>query len=205
MKVSAAVISLKRFVVKDKGLLWAFVAIFAGIISGSLLYALILHSGNNGIFQLFITFNIDFINKSELEIFSGITLNVLLYFMALFISGCCFNGKPLCVFITFIKMLGIGATVTYLYAQYELKGLEYVLLVFFPGKILLLFSSMLMTKSCFEMSSLVKNGISEKGSGASVIKLYYLKSLIYMLVFMLSAATDYIAIKIFSGLFDFDL
>lgn len=205
MKVSTAVISLKRIVIKDKGLLWAFLAVLSGIISGSLLYTLVLCNSSNSIFKFFISFNTDFINKSDLEIFSGIVLSELLYFVVLFILGCSFTGKPLCIAATFIKLLGIGAMITYLYAQYELKGLEYVLLIFFPGKVLLIFAAMLMTKNSFEMSSTVKNGIYEKGSNTAIVKQYYLKSIIYMLIFLLSSAVDYIMLKVFSGLFDFSL
>ena len=99
--------------------------------------------------------------------------------------------------------MGISALISYLYVQYGIKGLEYVLLVFFPGKCIFLSAAVIMTKNSFDMSCIVKNGIAEKGSSTPISKVYYFKSLIFSMLFALSALVDFSALKIFSGLFDF--
>ena len=203
MKVNTAVFSLKGLAIKDNGLFAAFLSVLTGLISGSLIYALFIHKNNNPIVDIFIMFNTEFIGKADAELFSGIAVSVLIYFLMLFISGSSFFGRPMCVVVTFFKFAGIGALISYLYITYGLKGLEYVLLVFFPGKLILIFTSVLMTRSSFEMSGIVKNEANEKGSTTSSAKLYYLKSLIYLLLFIISAAIDFLTIKIFSSLFDF--
>lgn len=203
MKVNTAVFSLKGLTIKDNGLFAAFLSVLAGLISGSMVYATFIHKNNNPIVDIFISFNTEFIGKADAELFSGITVSVLIYFLMLFISGSSLFGRPMCVVITFFKFAGIGALISYLYIAYGLKGLEYVLLVFFPGKLILIFTSVLMSRSSFEMSGIVKNGTNEKGSTTLSMRLYYLKSLVYLLMFIVSAAIDFLMIKIFSSLFNF--
>lgn len=203
MKMKASVLSLKNLFIKDKALISAFFAALTGVLTGALIYGFKLNNTNNPLFDLFISFNTDFTGKSQAEIFSGIAISVLVYFLALFLSGTSFTGKYLCIFATFFKMLGIGAFISFLYVKYGLKGLEYVLLVFFPGKTILFFSSLFMTKNSFDMSNNVKNGIYEKGSSTDFIKTYYLRSMIILFVFLLSAVVDFVTIKVFSPLFDF--
>lgn len=205
MKVNAAVLSLKGLSVSDKSLLTAFFSVLSGLMSGSLVYAFDIFNNDNPIGEIFISFNTDFIGKTDIEVFSGITVSVLIYFMILFISGSSIFGRTMCIVTTLLKFAGIGALISHLYSSYGLKGLEYVLLIFFPGKLFLIFAAVLMTKCSFDMSNTVKNGSGEKGSTASVMKLYYLKSLVFLSVFILSAAVDFFTIKIFSGLFDFSL
>ena len=202
MKSSGAVLSLKRMTIKDKGLLAAFISSLTGIISGTLIYTFFLIN-ENPIFDVFHSFYTDFKDKTDIEAFSGIVVVILLYFFVLFISGSSFMGKYLCVSATFFKAVGIGALISFLYSEYGLKGLEYVLLVFFPGKCILLFAAILMTKNSFDMSNTVKNGMSEKGSIASFVKMYYVKSLLSLIIFIVSATADFLLIKIFSDLFDF--
>lgn len=203
MKVNAVVFSLKGLFRKDQGLLAAFLSALTGLVSGAFVYAFVLHEKNDLIVGAFIKFTTKFSDKSDIEIFSGFALGVLFYFAALFISGSSFLGKRLSIVITLFKTAGIGTLISHLYITYGLKGLEYVLLVFFPGKIIFIFAAVLMTKCCFDMSSSVKNGVDEKGSAAQLIKMYYLKTLVYLLIFILSSAVDFFTIKIFSDLFDF--
>ena len=205
MKVNAVVFSMKRFLIKDKGLLSAFITIFIGILVGVFIYAFLLNDKENILFDLFVSFNTDYISKSDIEILSGIALNVLIYYLILFFSGTSFLGRYICLTATFVKVIGISALISYLYVQYGLKGLEYVLLIFFPGKTILLFAAVIMTKNSYDMCSIVNNGAGEKGSTASIKKIYYLKSLIFSILFALSALIDYVSLKIFSGLFDFSV
>lgn len=205
MKLKAEVFSLKGLSIKDKSLLVSFLSVLSGLLGGSLIYALYIFNNDNHIVDIFITFNTDFIGKSDIEVFSGIALSILVYFIALFISGSSIFGRTMCIVTTLLKFAGIGALISYLYTYYGLKGLEYVLLIFFPGKIFLIFAAVLMTKSGFDMSSAIKNGSVEKESAGSVMKIYYLKSLMFLLLFILSAAVDFFTIKIFSGLFDFTM
>lgn len=203
MKINAVVFSVKSLLIRDKGLLSAFITIFAGIIIGVLTYAFALNGNKNELFDMFISFNTEYISKSNIEIFSGIALNVFAYYFVLFLSGTSFLGRYISLTATFTKVMGISALISYLYVQYGLKGLEYVLLVFFPGKCILISAAVIMTKSCYDMCGIVKSGTAEKGSTTSIKKIYYFKSLVFGLMFLLSAVIDFVLLKIFSGLFDF--
>ncbi len=203
MKINAVVFSVKSLLIKDKGLLSAFVTIFAGILVGVLTYAFALNNSKIELFELFVSFNTEYINKTNIEIFSGIALNVLIYYFVLFLSGTSFLGRYICMTASFVKVAGISALISYLYVQYGLKGLEYVLLVFFPGKCILISAAVIMTKTSYDMSCIVKSGTTEKGSTAPIKKIYYFKSLIFGMLFVLSATVDFLSLKIFSGLFDF--
>lgn len=203
MKINTSVFSLKGFSLNDKGLLAAFLSVLTGLISGSLVYVLVIHKNNNPIIDMFITFNTEFVEKSDIEVFLGIAISVLIYYIALFISGSSFLGRTICIVATIFKSAGISAMISYLYTVYGLIGLEYVLLVFFPGKLILIPAAVLMTKCSFDMSHTVKSGLNEKGSVPSIVKIYYLKSLIFLLIFIISATVDLFTLKIFSNLFDF--
>ena len=203
MKVNAVVFSAKSFLIKDKGLLSTFITMFTGVLVGVFIYAFLLNNTENVFFDLFISFNTDYISKSNIEIFSGILFNGLVYYLILFLSGTSFLGRYICITATFMKVVGITTLISYLYIQYGLKGLEYVLLVFFPGKAVLLLAAVIMTKNSYDMSRVVNNVIIEKGSTTSMKKLYYFKSLVFSFLFILSALIDFLALKIFSGLFDF--
>ena len=185
---------------KDNRLLLSFLSIASGLVFGTVSYIFSSCLIKNELYKLFVDFSIIFSDKTYLEIFSGFALSGLAYFFLMFIVGGSIFGKLLCSFITFIKAVGISLVTTYLYCDYGLKGFEYALLVFFPGKIILLFAMLFMTKTCIESSILLTN-VSEMNSVK--IKNYCLKMIVVFIFLLISWMVDLLYIVVFSGLFSF--
>lgn len=190
----------KSALLNDRGLLFSFIAILFGLIFGTVLTVFFENGIKNEILSLFVSFNTEIADKSKMELFSGIILSGLLYFGAMFISGGNIFGKELSLIITAVKASGITAVIAFLYSQYALKGLEYCLLIFLPGKLIFMFGMLFMTKCCFDFSKKLRCNSNEVIKDT---KLFSLKSSISFLIFMLSWTVDFLAIIVFSGLFDF--
>lgn len=196
IKAAACGLDLK----KDKAIVFSFTSIVVGLISGAVITAFSSASLKSEIEKLFISFFTDFTDKSSLEIFSGIVLDGLIYFIALFISGSNIFGKEMTVILTALKSCGITAIIYVLYADYGLKGLEYVLLVFMPGKVILLFAMLFMTKFSYEFSTDLRS-TNEKNPATDV---YIVKSVITLIFMLISWLIDFFAIVLFSSLFTFN-
>ena len=194
-------ISLKNILNKtDKSIFLSFIFIFSGLLSGVLIYMFINENVRPGILKLFLRFYTDFSNKTYIEIFSGIALFGIFYFIIMFISGSSFYGKTISALVTFVKSTGLTLLVSYLYCEFSLMGLEYVLLVFFPGKTVLISGMLLMTKNCIDMSDkLIK---CNKTDFNDYKKRYLIKSILALFIIIFSCLVDLICIKIFSPLFN---
>lgn len=197
---SLIIFSGNLFDFKDHRLLFSFLSIASGLVFGVVVYIVSSALIENELYNLFIDFNILFSGKTYLEIFSGFTLSGLIYFFSMFIVGGSIFGKLLCSIITFVKAMGISLVTSYLYCNFGLKGFEYALLVFFPGKVALLFAMLFMTKICFECSALLTSG-NELNSVK--IKNYCLKTIVVFIFLLVSWTVDLLCIVVFSGLFDF--
>lgn len=204
MKINSITLSLKKpFLLKDKTLLFSFAALLIGLISGVISYYFTANETYNALLELFVSFNTVFSKKTIMEIFSGIVLSGLPYFTVMFILGGSIFGKLFCLPISAVKAMGIGTLTSYFYCTLGLKGLEYCLLVFFPGKCILLFGMLLLTKNCIEMSSEII--YNEKSSIAQKIKLYCIKGSLLFVIFIFSWFIDFLTVNIFSDLFAFNL
>lgn len=200
MQNSFIISSAKLSDLKNNRLIFSFLSIASGLIFGVVSYIFSSSLIESELYKLFVDFHLLFSDKTNLEIFSGFALSGLAYFFLMFVVGGSIFGKLLCSFITFIKAVGISLVTTYLYCDYGLKGFEYALLVFFPGKIILLFAMLFMTKTCIESSVLLTN-VSEMNSVK--IKNYCLKMIVVFIFLLISWMVDMLCIIIFSGLFSF--
>lgn len=197
-------ISLKSFLGKsktNKNLIISFVTILSGFLSGVVIFILMNEKILSRTIKVFLEYHTVHFNKTSLEIFCGILLYNTIYFVIMFIVGGSLFGRFLAPAVTLTKSLGITIVISYLYCEYALKGLEYTLLVFFPGKSLLIASFLFMTKICIDMSNeLIKY---EKNDFRDHISRYYAKSALIFFMILLSGLFDLICIKLFSPLFDF--
>ena len=194
---------LKNILKKNKSLVLSFIFIFSGVIFGTIVYNLDISGLYQEMMEVFLAFNIDFNDKSSIELFAGLILSGFIYFASMFVLGGNFFGKELILFVTMIKSSGIGALIAYLYSEYGIRGFEYTLLIFIPGKFILLFGMLLMTKCCYDMSDTLRRGITEQGSIKTYMKEYTVKSFISLFVFFLSWFIDFVCICTFLQLFSF--
>ncbi|NMP38161.1 MAG: hypothetical protein GX051_08630 [Clostridiales bacterium] len=165
-------------------------------------------SGSELIQKLTLTF----INYTKLRITQGMFANfcnsfisVIVYLIAVFISGLCAVGLPFIGAVPLFRGLGLGLMCGYLYRAYELTGIGYCLLTIYPGAVL---SVAALIYACNEgaiMSVDAFSSISGKKerTAESTIKLYCTRFAVLFAVTILSAAVDALFTKAFSGFFTF--
>lgn len=179
------------------------VIIAVGIIIGSLTISVSDESIIAKLMDYFISFATDFTNKNKPKILSGIMLSNLPYLISMLILGTSVFGTPAVVLLTAGKSVGMGLLTTYIYSAYSLKGIEYCLLVFLPGKIVMIFAMILLTQNCILTSMSIWQSTKTQGSGVVAIDKFMLRSVFIVSLFLLSALIDFLAIISFSQLFDF--
>ena len=204
MKVSA-VINKPSFTVDNtkKSAVISSIVLVSGIISGTLIYIITKGEVSKELWELFVSFSMDFSNKSKSEIFSGLALQNLAYYFLMLIFGVCAFGTPAVFFLSFVKSMGLGMLTTYIYDTFALKGIEYCLLIFFPGKILLLFAMVLLTQNCYVMSFDINRSLRNKNDRVVEFRKFGLRALLILLIIMPSSLVDFFTIISFSSLFDF--
>ncbi|MBO7319002.1 MAG: stage II sporulation protein M, partial [Clostridia bacterium] len=144
MKVSAVISRPDiRIDSTNKSALVSSAVISFGIILGALLYVFANDSLTGDLFDYFISFSVDFSNKNKPEIISGLIMQNIIYFVLMLIFGTSVIGTPAVYFLSLLKTSGLGLLIAYIYDCYALKGIEYCLLVMFPGKFLLIFAMVL--------------------------------------------------------------
>ncbi len=179
------------------------VPIGAGLLMGCLFCFLFEKHLNEKLFSVFIDFTTNFTNKSSIEIISGIILSIIPYFIIMYFLGTSARGTSAIFLLTFLKSLGLSIVTTYIYFTYELKGIEYCLLVFFPGKILLLFSMLLLTENCFITSKHIQKTIKNKNESKVDLSKYDFRNVFIAIIMLLSCVVEFVLIKAFSTLFVF--
>ena len=202
MNLQSHVLSFKKspFKFENKELIIAFTSIFSGLILGVIAYITLSESKFSDLLDTIIRFNTDFSDKNLTELFCGIALSSLPYYLAMFILGGSIFGRLFSEILTTIKAMGISIITSFLYSNMGLKGVEYALLIFFPGKIILIFALLLATVVSLEMSKKITN--NDKTELSLTIKNYVIKYSIILLLFVLSWSIDLISYKIFSDLFN---
>lgn len=193
--------SSNNFNLTEKKILVPFLSIMTGLILGTIIYSFVDENIVSELSKLIANFNEAFINKEKTEVFSDIALSGLLYPVIMFIVGGSIFGSAVCPLITVMQSMGLGFATTFFYCFLGLKGVEYILLIFFPGKIFLFFSMILMTRICIEMSGGLIN--CDKSAVYDKIKIFSLKSAVVLFLCLISRIIDFLCMLMFSGLFDF--
>ncbi|MGN1195036.1 MAG: hypothetical protein ACI4SB_06095, partial [Acutalibacteraceae bacterium] len=95
--------------------------------------------------KYFFSFSTDFSGKSYIEILSGFLSVNIIYYCIITVMGTSALGEIPIILLTFLQAMGIGSLTSYLFTSYGIRGFEYFLLVLFPGKVVLLIGSLLLT------------------------------------------------------------
>jgi len=184
------------------GLIASFASVLAGIAFGSCVYNLPDISCKNELLSLFIDFSTEITDKTYIEIFSGIVISGVLYFISMFILGGNVFGKELSLLATAVKALGIGALISFLYYQHGVEGFEYALLIFLPGKFVLIFAMLFFTECCFNVSEKLRSGFNNEDTKL-LIKMYTFKSIVAFGIMFISWLIDFLCLIGFSKLISF--
>lgn len=187
----------------DKTAIISAAAIAFGIITGAMIYSVSNNTVFNEICDYFLSYATDFTHKNKPEIFSGIIISYVPYIIAMFILGTSIVGAVGTIALSTVKSMGIGLLFTYIYDAFSLKGIEYCLLILLPGKFILIFAMILLTQSCCMNSLAIRKSLSNFENGAVPLQKYLLRSVVILLLFVLSSLADFLMLTSFSSLFDF--
>lgn len=200
MKISAVLLNKNSGIYKNKNnfnrlTLISFFVIVLSFVSGSLICIFSDQSYEelNNSFYEFLNFTAE---KSKTEVYSGLLLINLICFILIFFFSTSIIGTPFIYIITSFRYIGLGLLVTYIYASFGLKGIEYCLLIMLPGKFFMVFADiMLVDLSVYLSKNLKKIKISDKR--------YLLILLCSCILLLISSAVDTAFISLFGKLFEF--
>ena len=174
-----------------------------GIIFGCVVYLLFGEQIKGELWDFFISFTTEFIGKTKTEILTGLILSNVPYLLFMYLFGTNLRGTYLTFTLSFFKSFGLGLLSSYIFSTYALKGIEYCLLIFFPGKVLMIFSMLLLTDNCYNASLKLSDKVKEKNDSHIDLIRYDLRTIFISVLVVLSCVVDFVMIICFSTLFDF--
>ena len=187
----------------NKSAIVSALAVSIGIVVGSIVYAISKGELTDTLLEYFISFSMDFTDKNKPEILSGIVLSNIPYFIAMVILGTSAVGTPVVLPLTFVKSMGLGLLTTYIYDAFALKGIEYCLLVLFPGKSVLIFAMILATQNSIITSNIIRKKLKYKDNGVVSLNKFALRATFILIMIMLSGVIDFLTLLSFNSLFNF--
>ena len=132
---------IKIFRTNKKILYCMLIITIVAMLSGSLFITILNESDKGSITNSLNTFFDNIINNNlnyGLSIKSGLITNII-FVLAIWIFSVSIIGIPVILFIYFIKVFGIGLTLSAILYNYKAKGIIYALVYLFPHNILLIF------------------------------------------------------------------
>ena len=180
-----------------------FFALALALIEGTVIYIASESYLSSEMLDSFKGFFSDFSSKSMIEVFTGLVLTNLPFLIFSIILGSSTSGYIIIPLMGFLKITGIGVVNTYIYSAFGLKGVEYSLLVFYPGKFLLMFSFLFLMQACIENSLRIKNIAKGECRAEKYSISYAVKIIAATITMLLSSVVDCILIAAFSKLFSF--
>lgn len=147
------------------------------------------------------------INTTGSDFKSDILIHLLFpssFALVLFFCGLSVYGGMIANIIPFIYSSIIGIISYYFYSNYVLKGLAYCVIIVFPYAVLSLFSLILITVECINMSQVLSNNLNPKNKRMNdySFTLYYkncIKSYMFIiLATILKTILNFLFIDIFA-------
>lgn len=122
---------------------------------------------------------------------------IVFYIISLFI-GTSFIGSPLVVLPASIKCIIIGFISSYMYNEFELKGVLFCLLFVFPYAAVTTTSLLFALSESISMSRLGFNSVTNKNTADDIsVKLYLLRYLILIIINIICALFNSLLIVLF--------
>jgi hypothetical protein len=149
------------------------------------------------------TFLADKAEQSVFQCFCGSLGSSLLFFGCSFLCSLSAVGQPMAVLSLFLKGLGLGSSMGYLYLHYGLSGIGYSALFLLPSGAIAVFALLLSVKESLRLSNLLFSALMRGGEqiSKSVWKLYLCKHGVLLLILGLSALIDTLITFFFAGVF----
>lgn len=129
-----------------------------------------------------------------------------LFLLFSFLMGLSLWGIVFLPFAVFLKGFGVGVSAAYLFTDYSVSGLVFYLTVLLPGIFLFSMALVYQSSSSYYISKkiLVTLFRKEEYSIGYPLKIYFKKSLVYLLCALLASLLDMALWFTFAGLFSFN-
>lgn len=143
------------------------------------------------------------------ETYSAVVIYLMIptfFAFLLFFCGLSVYGGLVSNFLIISYSMIIGFVSYYFYSNYSLKGLAYCVIIIFPYAILTLFSLILITGECINMSQVLTKNLSKnlRGRGKEYnFKFYYRNCMKSYCFIVLGTVIKIIIDSLFIGLFNF--
>lgn len=204
MKVSAVINKPKlKLDSTNKSALISALVIFVGVVVGIALYSALSENLKYELNDHFINYLSTFSQKNKPELISGLIFQNIIYFVLMLIFSVCLYGTLAIFMISSLKAVGLGILTTHIYCKFALKGIEYCLLVLFPGKFILILAMLLLTQNCYVNSNSILRVMRNQEDRVVDMKKFSLRSAVIFLLLLISSTVDFISAVSFSQLFEF--
>lgn len=193
----------KEIFVNNKIQMMNFIIAALALTTGTLLYMFAEENIKIEINNCFMKYSLDFASKTKIEIFSGIFLSHLPYIVAMIVFSTSTIGYVFAILVSFSKVMGLGIVSAYLYSSFALKGIEYALLIFFPGKFILIFSVLCIMYLSINKSYCIHKLAIGEHSNKTDGNIFALKIAFSILLFVITALIECFFLSSFCSLFTF--
>lgn len=133
-----------------------------------------------------------------MDCFYNILTQYSIYFFIALIFGMCAIGAPIVAFLPFVYGMGIGFQVTFLYTQYQLKGIGYTALMIMPMAVVFSVLILYCAKESINMSWDILSLIQESKKPTIKMATYFKRQLIFALCFVVFSLLNAALITAFS-------
>lgn len=132
----------------------------------------------------------------------NIKLEFVIYLLVLY-NGTSFLGIPLTPIPLILKSVFIGYFSSFIYCEYEIKGILFLLILFYPMTMITTTSLIYSTNESLQMSKYIFNSITKKNTADDIsIRLYLIRLIILFGISAVSIAANSFIITILAGRFN---
>ena len=124
------------------------------------------------------------------KIFTSSLISACIYISIIFILGSSPIFQSLVTIMPLIKGLGIGILISYIYLEYRLSGVFYVVTTIIPVSGLIVFSIILSSREAMKFGYSIYKSVTNLHSFSVNIKTYLLKFLIISIIVLIASLLD---------------
>lgn len=149
------------------------------------------------------SFIIDFQSGTYLEIFLKCLKIDVVFYLVMFFVGTSIIGIPLTIFPLIIKSSFLGYLSSYMYCEYDLKGILFSLVLLFPLFVITTTSLIYSANESIYMSKYILNTITNKNTADNIsIKLYVIRYAILFGINIICIAVNSLLIVMLANRFN---
>lgn len=142
--------------------------------------------------------------NSYLEVFLYCLKLDLIYYLVMFFIGTSIVGIPLTIFPLIFKCTCIGYLSSYMYCEYELKGILFCLILLYPFFTITTTSLIYSANESIYMSKYIYNSITNKNTADNIsIKLYLIRYAFLIGINISCIAVNSLLITVLANKFNF--